>query len=75
MPCTPGQAGERGGDTPHRRLSCGEDLFFRFRARFDRALNVENVLDELIFVNGAVGSSLEVASPRALVLRLGYRLR
>jgi hypothetical protein len=31
------------------------------------------VLDELIFVNASVGSSIEVAAPRTLSLRVGYR--
>ena len=48
-------------------------LFYRFDAHTDLSLNVENLFDELIFVNGTVGSSLEVAAPRTLSLRLGYR--
>jgi len=48
-------------------------LFYRFGDRTSVALNVENLLDELIFVNASVGSSMEVAAPRALSLRVGYR--
>jgi iron complex outermembrane receptor protein len=48
-------------------------LFYRIGARTTIGLNVENVLDELIFVNATVGSSMEVAAPRTLSLRLGYR--
>jgi hypothetical protein len=32
------------------------------------------LLDETIFVSGTVGSSLEVAAPRTIALRVGYRL-
>lgn len=48
-------------------------LFYTLSAHVDLALNVENLLDELIFVSGSVGSSLEVAAPRTLSLRVGYR--
>ena len=48
-------------------------LFYSLSAHVDLALNVENLLDELIFVSGSVGSSLEVAAPRTLSLRVGYR--
>ena len=43
------------------------DLGIQYRAgrHVDLSLNVENLLDELIFVSGTVGSSLELASPRA----------
>jgi outer membrane receptor protein involved in Fe transport len=51
------------------------DLGIQYRAgqHVDLSLNVENALDALIFVSGSVGSSLELASPRSLALRLGYR--
>lgn len=48
-------------------------LFYRIGNRTTIGLNVENLLDELIFVNASVGSSIEVAAPRTLSLRLGYR--
>jgi iron complex outermembrane receptor protein len=48
-------------------------LFYRVGERTSIGLNVENLLDELIFVNGSVGSSIEVAAPRTLSLRVGYR--
>ncbi len=51
------------------------DLGIQYRAgrHVDLSLNLENLLDELIFVSGSVGSNLELASPRALALRVGYR--
>ncbi|MCC7178549.1 MAG: TonB-dependent receptor [Acidobacteria bacterium] len=48
-------------------------LFYRLGDRTSVALNIENLLDELIFVNASVGSSIEVAAPRTLSLRVGYR--
>lgn len=48
-------------------------LFYRFGERTSVALNVDNLLDELIFVNASVGSSIEVAAPRTVSLRVGYR--
>ena len=49
-------------------------LFYRLSERVDLSLNVENLLDETIFVSGTVGSSLEVAAPRTIAFRVGYRL-
>ena len=48
-------------------------VFYRIGDRTSIGLNVENLLDELIFVNASVGSSIEVAAPRTLSLRVGYR--
>ena len=50
-------------------------LFYRLGRQVDLALNAENLLDEVIFVAGTVGSSLEIAPPRTLTVRLGYRFR
>lgn len=47
---------------------------WRFSRRVDATLHVENAFDALVFVNGTVGSSIEIASPRALMLRLSARL-
>jgi outer membrane receptor protein involved in Fe transport len=55
------------------RLDAG--LFYRLGQHLDLALNAENLLDEVIFVAGTVGSSLEIAPPRSLTVRLGYRFR
>ena len=49
-------------------------LTYRLNDRMDVGLNVENLTDERIFVSGTVGSSLEIAAPRTLVFRVGYRL-
>ena len=49
-------------------------LFYRLNERVDLSLNMENLLDETIFVSGTVGSSLEVAAPRTIAFRVGYRL-
>ena len=35
---------------------------------------IENLTDQVIFVSGTVGSSLEIAAPRTLTVRIGYRL-
>ena len=48
-------------------------LFYRLNERINFSLNVENLFDELIFVNGSVGSAIEVAAPRALTLRTSFR--
>lgn len=48
-------------------------VHYRTGQQVDLGLNVENLLDELVFVSGTVGSSLEVAAPRTLSLRVGYR--
>lgn len=45
----------------------------RVGRRTDVGMHVENVLDRLIFVNATVGSSIEVAAPRRIALRVGYR--
>jgi outer membrane receptor protein involved in Fe transport len=50
-------------------------LFYRVGRNVDLALNAENLLDEVIFVSGTVGSSLEIAPPRSVTVRLGYRFR
>jgi iron complex outermembrane recepter protein len=48
-------------------------LFYRLGAHTDFSLNFENLFDELIFVSGGVGSSIEVAAPRNVTFRMGYR--
>ena len=50
-------------------------LTYRLNERIDIGLNVENLTDEAIFVSGTVGSSLEIAAPRTLMFRIGYRVR
>lgn len=48
-------------------------LFYRLGEHTDFSLNFENLFDELIFVSGSVGSAVEVAPPRAVTFRMGYR--
>ena len=48
-------------------------LFYRLDEHTDFSLNFENLFDELIFVSGSVGSALEVAAPRNVTFRMGYR--
>lgn len=50
-------------------LSLGQ----RIGRRAEVGVHVENLLDRLIFVNATVGSSIEVASPRRVSIRVGYR--
>lgn len=45
----------------------------RIGRRTELGAHVENVFDRLIFVNASVGSSIEVAAPRRISLRAGYR--
>ncbi|MEJ7709062.1 MAG: TonB-dependent receptor [Pyrinomonadaceae bacterium] len=48
-------------------------LFYRLNDRVDFSLNFENMLNNLIFVSGTVGSGLEIAAPRTVSFRTGYR--
>lgn len=48
-------------------------LFYRLNKNIDFSLNFENLFDELIFVNASVGSSIEIAAPRNVSFRIGYR--
>ncbi len=47
-------------------------LFYRLGRHWDFALNIENLLDETIFVDGTTGANLQVAAPRTFTLRVGY---
>jgi outer membrane receptor protein involved in Fe transport len=47
-------------------------LFYRLNKHVTLAMNVENLFDELIFVNGSVGSSIEVAAPRTVSFRTSF---
>lgn len=44
-------------------------LFYRVNRFLNFGLNVENVFDQLIFVNASVGSAIEIAAPRTATLR------
>lgn len=48
-------------------------LFYRLGKHWDFALNVQNLLDETIFVDGTTGANLQVAAPRTLTLRSSYK--
>jgi outer membrane receptor protein involved in Fe transport len=47
-------------------------LFYRLNKYLDFGLNVDNLLDEVIFVNATVGSAIEIAAPRTLSLRTSF---
>jgi outer membrane receptor protein involved in Fe transport len=47
-------------------------LFYRLNKRVNFALNVENLFDELIYVNASVGSNIEIAAPRTLTFRTTF---
>lgn len=47
-------------------------VFYRLNRFVNFALNVENLFDELIFVNATVGSNIEVAAPRTLTFRTTF---
>ena len=44
-------------------------LFYRLNRYVNFAMNVDNLFDELIFVNASVGSNIEVAAPRTATFR------
>lgn len=47
-------------------------LFYRLNRYVNFAFNVENMLDEVIFVNASVGSNVEIAAPRTMSLRTTF---
>jgi len=47
-------------------------LFYRLNKFVNFAVNVENLFDEVIFVNASVGSSIEVAAPRTTTFRTTF---
>lgn len=47
-------------------------LFYRLNKHVNFALNVDNLLDEVIFVNASVGSSIEIAAPRTTTFRTSF---
>lgn len=48
-------------------------LSYGFNSNYDIILNVQNLFDETIFVDGTTGANLQVAAPRTLTVRAGYR--
>ncbi len=47
-------------------------LFYRLNKLVNFAFNVENLFDELIYVNATVGSNIEIAAPRTLSFRTTF---
>lgn len=47
-------------------------LFYRLNRYVNFAFNVENMFDEVIFVNASVGSNVEIAAPRTMSLRTTF---
>lgn len=47
-------------------------LFYRLNRHVNFALNIDNLFDELIFVNGSVASNLEIAAPRTMTFRTSF---
>lgn len=47
-------------------------LFYRLNKHVEFAANVDNLFNELIFVNATVGSSIEIAAPRTVTLRTSF---
>jgi iron complex outermembrane receptor protein len=47
-------------------------LFYRLNKFVNFAMNVENLFDEVIFVNATVGSSIEIAAPRMTTIRTTF---
>ncbi len=46
--------------------------FYRLNRLLNFAVNIENLFDELIFVNASVGSNIEIAAPRAITFRTTF---
>lgn len=47
-------------------------LFYRLNRYVNFSFNVENMLNETIFVNATVGSNIEIAAPRTIFLRTTF---
>ena len=47
-------------------------VFYRLNKHVNFAFNIENLFDELIFVNASVGSSIEIAAPRTMTFRTTF---
>jgi iron complex outermembrane receptor protein len=48
-------------------------LFYRIGAKWDVAINCENLFDKIYFITGATGSALETGAPRTVSFRITYR--
>ena len=47
-------------------------VFYRLNKFVNFAFNIENLFDEVIFVNASVGSNIEIAAPRAMTVRTTF---
>lgn len=47
-------------------------VFYRLNKYVNFAFNVENMFDEVIFVNATIGSNIEIAAPRTMSLRTTF---
>ena len=47
-------------------------VFYRLNKFINFAVNVENLFDQVIFVNASVGSNIEIAAPRAMTVRTTF---
>lgn len=49
------------------------NIGYRLNEHWDYALSFNNLTDNKIFVNATEGSAIEIAPPRSMTLRIGYR--
>ena len=47
-------------------------LFYRLNKHVNFGFNVENMFDQLVFVNASVASAIEIAAPRTMTLRTSF---
>ena len=47
-------------------------IYYRLNKNVSFAVNVDNIFDELIFINASVGSSIEIAAPRSTSFRTTF---
>jgi len=47
-------------------------VFYRLNKCVNFAFNIENLFDEVIFVNASVGSNIEIAAPREMTVRTTF---
>lgn len=54
-------------------LRADASVSYRFNRTLDYAVNFENLTGRCIYINATTGSSIEVAPPRTVTMRIGYR--
>lgn len=47
-------------------------FFYKLNKYVNFGLNIDNIFDELIFVNASVGSAMEIAAPRSMTVRTTF---